>query len=176
MSESNLHEGRDLPMTIDARDVYAEVVKTIFDLTDVDITRFIFQAYQPNEPLGIMRRHNEEKWVVGQANSKIETLRLQWPIALSEENYKVKQEAADVIYFNKNLDITEIETIEISTDGISGRDGLKYSVYGVTLKTMGAIEVLGGERLWVNFSEPLTSQKAVKIFGARDELILTWQF
>ena len=76
---------------------------------------------------------------------------------MSEENYKVKQEAADVIYFNKNLDITEIETIEISTDGISGRDGLKYSVYGVTLKTMGAIEVLGGERLWVSFSEPLTS-------------------
>jgi hypothetical protein len=48
-------------MTIDARDVYAEVVKTVFDLTDVDITRFIFQAYQPNKPLGIMRRHNEEK-------------------------------------------------------------------------------------------------------------------
>ena len=61
MSESNLHEGRDLPMTIDARDVYAEVVKTVFDLTDVDITRFIFQACQPNKPLGIMRRHNEEK-------------------------------------------------------------------------------------------------------------------
>ena len=83
MSESNLHEGRDLPMTIDARDVYAEVVKTIFDLTDVDITRFIFKAYQPNKQLGIMRRHNEEKWVVGQANSKIETLRLHWSIALS---------------------------------------------------------------------------------------------
>ena len=88
----------------------------------------------------------------------------------------MNREAADVIYFNKNLDITEIESIDISTNGISGRDALKYSVNGGTLKILGAIEVLGGERLWVNFSEPLTSQKAVKIFGARDELILTWQF
>ena len=55
LSESNLHEGRDLLMTIDARDVYAEVVKTVFDLTDEDITRSVFPGYQLNRPLGIIR-------------------------------------------------------------------------------------------------------------------------
>jgi hypothetical protein len=41
---------------------------------------------------------------------------------------------------------------------------------------MGIIEVLGGERLLVHFSEPLTSKRAVNTFGASDDLILTWQF
>ena len=55
LSESNLHEGRDLLMTIDARDVYGEIVKTVFDLTDEDITRSVFPGYQLNRPLGIIR-------------------------------------------------------------------------------------------------------------------------
>ena len=176
LSESNLHEGRDLLMTIDARDVYAEVVKTVFDLTDEDITRSVFPGYQPNEPLGIIRGPSEQKRVVGQTNSKIETIRLQWSIALSGDNYVVNREAADVIYFNKNLDITEIESTNISSEGISGRDKLQYSINNGTLKITGIIEVLGGERLLVNFSEPLTSRRAVNTFGASDELILTWQF
>ena len=86
------------------------------------------------------------------------------------------REAADVIHFNKNLDIIGIESTNISSEGISGRDGLEYSINNGILKIIGAIEVLGGERLWVNFSEPLTSNRAVKRFGASDELILTWQF
>ena len=106
----------------------------------------------------------------------IETLRLQWSIALSEENHRMNREAADVIHFNKNLDIIGIESANISPEGISGRDGLEYSINNGILKIMGVIEVLGGKRLLVNFSEPLTSNRAVKTFGASDELILTWQF
>ena len=60
--------------------------------------------------------------------------------------------------------------------GISGRDRLQYSINSGNLKIMGIIEVLGGERLLVHFSEPLTSKRAVNTFGASDELILTWQF
>ena len=176
LSESNLHEGRDLLMTIDARDVYAEVVKTVFDLTDEDITRSVFPGYQPNKPLGIIRGRSEQKRVVVESTPTIETLRLQWSIALSDENHKMTREAADVIHFNKNLDIIGIESTNISSEGISGRDGLEYSINNGILKIIGAIEVLGGERLWVNFSEPLTSNRAVKRFGASDELILTWQF
>ena len=55
LSERDLFEGRDVRMTIDARDVYAEVVKTVFDLTDEDITRYVFHGYQQKNPLGIMR-------------------------------------------------------------------------------------------------------------------------
>jgi len=55
LSERDLYEGRDVRMTIDARDVYAEVVKTVFDLTDEDITRYVFHGYQQKNPLGIMR-------------------------------------------------------------------------------------------------------------------------
>ena len=106
----------------------------------------------------------------------IETLRLQWSIALSEENHRMNREAADVIHFNKNLDITGIKSTNISPDSISGRDGLKYSINNDILKIMEVIEVLGGERLLVNFSDRLTSNRAVKTFGASDGLILTWQF
>ena len=55
LSERDLHEGRDLLMTIDARAVYSEVVKVVFNLTDEDITRYVFQGYRPQTPLGIMR-------------------------------------------------------------------------------------------------------------------------
>ena len=44
----------------------------------------------------------------------IETLRLQWSIALSEENHRMNRETADVIHFNKNLDITGIEQPHLS--------------------------------------------------------------
>jgi len=42
-------------MTIDARDVYAEVVKTVFDLNDQDIARDVFLGYRPEKSLGLMR-------------------------------------------------------------------------------------------------------------------------
>ena len=64
----------------------------------------------------------------------------------------------------------------LSGRGSSGRDRLQYSINNGNLKIMGIIEVLGGERLLVHFSEPLTSKRAVNTFGASDELILTWQF
>ena len=42
-------------MTIDARDVYAEVIKTVFDLDDEEITRQVFVGYRPEKSLGLMR-------------------------------------------------------------------------------------------------------------------------
>ena len=55
LGSKNLYEGRDLLMTIDARDVYAEVVKTVFDLNDQDIARDVFLGYRPEKSLGLMR-------------------------------------------------------------------------------------------------------------------------
>ena len=55
LDSKDLYEGRDLLMTIDARDVYAEVVKTVFDLNDEDIARDVFLGYRPEKSLGLMR-------------------------------------------------------------------------------------------------------------------------
>ena len=55
LSTKNLYEGRDLLMTIDARDVYAEVIKTVFDLNDEDISRDVFIGYNSPRTLGLMR-------------------------------------------------------------------------------------------------------------------------
>jgi uncharacterized protein (DUF1501 family) len=55
LSTKNLYEGRDLLMTIDARDVYAEVVKTVFDIDDEDISRYVFIGHRPPRTLGLMR-------------------------------------------------------------------------------------------------------------------------
>ena len=55
LSTKNLYEGRDLLMTIDARDVYAEVIKTVFDLNDEDISRYVFMGYNSPRTLGLMR-------------------------------------------------------------------------------------------------------------------------
>ena len=55
LSTKNLYEGRDLLMTIDARDVYAEVIKTVFDLNDEDISRDVFIGYNSPRTLGIIR-------------------------------------------------------------------------------------------------------------------------
>ena len=55
LGSKDLYEGRDLLMTIDARDVYAEVVKTVFDLNDEDIVRDVFLGYRPEKSLGLMR-------------------------------------------------------------------------------------------------------------------------
>ena len=55
LGSKDLYEGRDLLMTIDARDVYAEVIKTVFELNDQDIARDVFLGYRPEKSLGLMR-------------------------------------------------------------------------------------------------------------------------
>lgn len=55
LGSKDLYEGRDLLMTIDARDVYAEVIKTVFDLDDEEIARQVFVGYRPEKSLGLMR-------------------------------------------------------------------------------------------------------------------------
>ena len=55
LGSKDLYEGRDLLMTIDARDVYAEVIKTVFDLDDEEIARHVFVGHQPEKSPGLMR-------------------------------------------------------------------------------------------------------------------------
>ena len=56
LSKRNLFEDRDLTMTIDARDIYAEVVKTVFDLEDDVISEHVFLGYKPEKYYGLLKR------------------------------------------------------------------------------------------------------------------------
>ena len=104
-------------------------------------------------------------------------LKLQWSVALSEENYNANLEAEDIILLNKNYDIIDIKSTDVSREGISGRSDLEYDIIDGNLKIKGVIFVLGGERLFVNFSQKLTVNNALmKTFGAQDKLLLNWKF
>ena len=56
LSKQNLFEDRDLKMTIDARDVYAEVVKTVFNLEDDVISEHVFLGYRPEKYHGLLKK------------------------------------------------------------------------------------------------------------------------
>jgi len=56
LSKRNLFEDRDLKMTIDARDIYAEVVKTVFDLEDDVISEHVFLGYNPEKYHGLLKK------------------------------------------------------------------------------------------------------------------------
>jgi uncharacterized protein (DUF1501 family) len=56
LSKRNLFEDRDLTMTIDARDIYAEVVKTVFDLEDDVISEHVFLGYKPEKYNGLLKK------------------------------------------------------------------------------------------------------------------------
>ena len=103
-------------------------------------------------------------------------LRLRWTVALSEENYRENLEAEDTIFLNSNLEIIDIEGINYTDEGVSGRDTLEYSVANEMLKIKGVIVLFGNERLYVNFSAPLDAKQVSRTFGPQDKLILTWEF
>ena len=56
LEKRNLFEDRDLKMTIDARDIYAEVVKTVFDLEDDVISEHVFLGYKPEKYHGLLKK------------------------------------------------------------------------------------------------------------------------
>jgi uncharacterized protein (DUF1501 family) len=56
LSKRNLFEDRDLTMTIDARDIYAEVIKTVFDLEDDVISEHVFLGYKPEKYYGLLKK------------------------------------------------------------------------------------------------------------------------
>ena len=56
LSKRNLFEDRDLTMTIDARDIYAEVVKTVFNLEDDVISEHVFLGYKPEKYYGLLKK------------------------------------------------------------------------------------------------------------------------
>ena len=109
-------------------------------------------------------------------SSDTQELHLKWSIALSSDNYRANLEAEDVIFINVSSEIIDIESANLSNEGISGRDELEYGVQDKTLKIEGEITVLGGEQLYMNFSAPLDAKEASRTFGAQDKLILTWEF
>ena len=111
------------------------------------------------------------------SNKVASVLKLQWSIALSEEAYKANLEAEDIIFLDKNFDIIDIKSTDVSHEGISGRSNLEYDVTDGNLEIKGVIFVLGGERLFINFSQKLNANNALmRTFGAQDKLLLDWAF
>ena len=55
LSSSNLFEGRDLKMTIDARDIYSEVVSKVFNLDPAIVSKDVFLGYKPKKDWGLLR-------------------------------------------------------------------------------------------------------------------------
>lgn len=109
-------------------------------------------------------------------SSNTQKLDLKWTVALSEENYRENLEAEDTIFLNSDFEIIDIEGLDVTDEGVLGRDTLEYSVFDETLKIKGAIVLFGNERLYVNFSAPLDAKQVSRTFGAQDKLILTWEF
>lgn len=103
-------------------------------------------------------------------------LKLRWTVALSEENYTENLEAEDTIYLNSNDEIIDIEGIDVTAEGVAGRDSLEYRLVDQVFKIKGAIQLFGNERYYVNFSAPLDAKQVSRTFGAQDKLILTWDF
>ena len=103
-------------------------------------------------------------------------LRLKWTVSMRDDDYKEFLEAEDTIYINSASEIIDIEGIDYTDEGVSGRDTLEYSVANEMLKIKGVIVLCGNERLYVNFSAPLDDKQASRTFGTQDKLILTWEF
>ena len=55
ISSRNLFEGCNILMTLDARDVYSEVVKTVFDLDDEDKARHFYRSRTEKKSLSLIR-------------------------------------------------------------------------------------------------------------------------
>lgn len=55
LSTSSLYEGRDLKLTIDARDVYSEVVSKVFGLDPAQVSRDVFLGYKPMKDWGLIK-------------------------------------------------------------------------------------------------------------------------
>lgn len=108
------------------------------------------------------------------ANTK--KLRLKWTVSMHDDDYKEFLEAEDTIYINSASEIIDIEGIDHTDEGVSGRDTLEYSVTNEMLKIKGVIVLFGNERLYVNFSAPLDAKQVSRTFGPQDKLILTWEF
>ena len=103
-------------------------------------------------------------------------LRLKWTVSMRDDNYREYLEAEDTIYLNTNGEIIDIDGVDFTDEGVSGRDNLEYSVADEVLKIKGVIKLFGNERLYVSFSAPLDAKKVSRTFGTQDKLILTWDF
>lgn len=102
------------------------------------------------------------------------TLTLTWTTELKDEQYRPVIEAYDVIEFSSKDDDFKIEHLDVSTDGIIGREALSYSFKNETIVIRGVVIQNGNERIYVNINEPISSKKAVMNFGPGDRLVFTW--
>lgn len=55
LKQSALYEGRDLKMTIDARDIYSEIVSKVFNIDPEIVSRDVFLGYKPKKYWDILR-------------------------------------------------------------------------------------------------------------------------
>ena len=100
---------------------------------------------------------------------------LNWYIELEDENYRRTLEAEDLIYLEGAASIEKIEHFDISSDGVSGRSNMSYTVGSDELGLQGEVTVFGDEPILVNFSVPMSQQKVIIKFSESDRLIISWE-
>lgn len=78
----------------------------------------------------------------------------------------------DVLALN-DLNISDIAHVDISIEGVKGRETLKYEIINDTLNISGDVDVLNGDIVSVSTQIPLSESSKVINFGD-DRLILSW--
>lgn len=101
-----------------------------------------------------------------------ELRKLYWKTELKSEGYKTTYEAMDVLALN-DLNISDIAHVDISIEGVKGRETLKYEIINDTLNISGDVDVLNGDIVSVSTQIPLSESSKVINFGD-DRLILSW--
>ena len=102
------------------------------------------------------------------------SLRLNWYIELKSDNYRRNLEAEDLIYLEGEASIERIDHFDSSSEGISGRSNMSYTVGPDELGLQGEVTVLGDEKILINIIAPMQQQQAIINFGEGDRLIISW--
>ena len=55
LKTSQLYEGRDLKVTIDARDIYSEIVSKVFDVDPDRVSKEVFLGYKPKKDYSLLK-------------------------------------------------------------------------------------------------------------------------
>lgn len=99
---------------------------------------------------------------------------LNWYTALSSEGFQKRLQAQDTLLISEEGNLVSSSHVNLSDDGIGGRQGLTYSFQDNAVIIQGTVTVLGDEQVFINVEELIETGKATIIFGPQDKLIISW--
>jgi peptidoglycan hydrolase-like protein with peptidoglycan-binding domain len=107
--------------------------------------------------------------------SEHETKVLDWHISLSDEGYKTVLEGKDIFTVASDFKIINKSHEDITKEGVQGREELLYQFDEEFITIKGTVTLVGNERVYLNFREPIEAGQAEIIFGPLDKLIISWK-